>query len=74
MHAYEDRPTLDVALLCPKCGAHGTASWEAEKAGLLLVSLSAGFYERLARFKPYKIEVVCHACGTPQPQSAPRPS
>jgi hypothetical protein len=64
--------SMDVAIHCPKCGIHGTAVWETETSGPLLVSLSDAFYERLARFTPYRIEIVCHACGTPQPQRAPR--
>ena len=62
---------MDISIHCPKCGANGQAIWENEPRGLHLVSLSNGFYERLAKFTPYRIEIVCHACGTPQPQRRP---
>jgi len=63
--------TVAVAITCPKCEASGTAIWEAEKAGPCLVSLSGGFYERLAKFVPYTLEIVCHTCGTRQAQKSP---
>ena len=65
------RGPIDVPITCPRCGAHGTAVWESEKTGPCLVSLSGGFYERLAKFTPYKLEVVCHACGAKQMQNSP---
>lgn len=61
-----------VSLTCPKCGAVGAAVWEIEKWGPSLASLSGNFYERLAKFSPYKIEIVCHACGAPAVQSSDR--
>ena len=63
--------TVTVPITCPTCEASGTAVWEAEKAGPCLVSLSAGFYERLAKFVPYRLEIVCHACGARQSQRSP---
>ena len=63
---------LNRAIHCPKCGASGQAVWENEPLGLTLVSLSSGFYERLARFTPYRIDIVCHACGTALPEHTPR--
>ena len=63
--------TASVSINCPKCGANGTAVWEAEDAGPCLVSLSSGFYERLAKFTPYRLEIVCHGCGTRQAQRSP---
>lgn len=56
---------VTVSLTCPRCGAKGSAVWEKEKWGRCLASLSSNFYERLAKFNPYRIEIVCHACGTP---------
>lgn len=66
----QDQPphAVTIALTCPKCGAKGDAVWEKEKYGSSLATLSGNFYERLAKFSPYKIEIVCHACGTPIPQ------
>ena len=63
---------MDVPIKCPKCGANGNAVWESEKAGPCLVSLSTGFYERLAKFIPYTLEIVCHACGARQTQKSPK--
>jgi hypothetical protein len=63
--------TVNVPITCSKCGARGAAVWESEKTGPCLVSLSAGFYERLAKFVPYRLEIVCHACGTRQMQKSP---
>jgi hypothetical protein len=34
-----------------------------------MASLSDNFYERLARFRPYTIEIICHACGAQAGQS-----
>ena len=65
------RGTVDVPITCPRCGASGTAVWEGEKTGPCLVSLSRGFYERMAKFTPYKLEIVCHACGAKQIQNSP---
>jgi hypothetical protein len=70
MRASQPLPTQD-AIVCPRCAAHGVAIWEAEKTGPFLVSLSEEFYERLVKFAPYRVEIVCHACGTPQPQRFP---
>jgi len=52
-----------VSLTCPRCGTKGDAIWEMEKWGPSLASLSEAFYERLAKFSPYRIEIVCHGCG-----------
>ena len=72
MIASDEQATpMDVSIHCPKCGASGNAVWEKEQLGLTLVSLSAGFYERLAKFTPYRIEIVCHVCGTRQAEHAP---
>ena len=55
-----------IVILCPACGAVGRSLWEEEKGGLYLVSLSAGFYERLEPRAPYHLEIVCKGCGTAQ--------
>lgn len=49
---------------CPKCRATGSVVWERLGAAKSLVSVSSSFYERIAKFTPYKIEVVCQRCGT----------
>jgi len=61
-----------VAFACPKCGAKGRTVWERDEWGLSLVSLSGGFYERLKKLSPVNIEIVCHACGTAQPETSPQ--
>ena len=63
--------TVAVPILCPKCGASGDAVWEREASGPCLVSLSSAFYERLAKFVPYTLEIVCHGCGARQAQRNP---
>lgn len=64
-----------VAIACPKCRAAGTMVWEFEgTSGPSLVSLSSGFYERLSSLSPYRIEIVCHACGRRRPELVPAPA
>lgn len=56
---------IAVSLTCPRCGSVGSAVWEKQKWGPALATLSGNFYERLAKFSPYKIEIVCEGCGRP---------
>jgi hypothetical protein len=55
-------------IICPACGALGVVVWETDNRGRSLVSLSHGFYERISDREPYLIELVCHECGTAQPE------
>ena len=67
------RSQFRVELACRRCGQTGVSVWE-ENAAVgtdgpqpILVSLSDGFYERLARKSPHAIELVCHRCEAVQP-------
>jgi hypothetical protein len=61
-------PQFSVHIICPKCAAVGVVVWERDAAQNSLVSLSRGFYERISKKHPYSIELVCHECGTAQPE------
>lgn len=63
LNAGHEPDAVTVSLICPQCGAKGSAVWEKEKWGRSMAGLSGNFYERLAKFRPYKVEIVCHACG-----------
>jgi len=57
------------SLDCPGCGAQGALRWENAPTiygGQQLLAIEGDFYERLARRKPYAIELVCNGCGTVQ--------
>jgi len=55
-------------IVCPKCGQMGEILWERDGRRSLFLEVSPGFYERIANKVPYAIELVCHACGTAQPE------
>jgi hypothetical protein len=59
---------FSINIICPKCGTVGVVVWESAAGQTSLVRLSNGFYERLAKKDPYPIELVCHDCGTAQPE------
>lgn len=64
MSAQLQQEQYSVNARCPKCRATGSVVWERQGAAKSLVSVSSSFYERIAKFTPYKIEVVCQRCGT----------
>ena len=55
-----------VAVQCHWCGHNGVSLWEDTDGDRQIVSLD-GFYERLARKEPFRIETVCNSCGKVQP-------
>lgn len=55
-------------IMCSKCGAFGEMVWENQSGNRSLVSVSSGFHERISKKKPYPIELVCHGCGSAQPE------
>ena len=61
---------VSVNIICPKCRAIGVVVWEQDGAERSLLSLSSGFHERLSKKAPYPIELVCHGCGTAQPEDS----
>lgn len=65
---YPELPQISANIVCPKCEAVGVVVWEINGEERSLVSLSRGFYERISTTSPYPIELVCHQCGTAQPE------
>jgi hypothetical protein len=68
------RERFSVPVKCGRCGQQGTIVWE-ENAGdalsrgpqTTLVSISSGFYERVARSHRGSVEIVCQRCNTVLP-------
>ena len=68
------REQFSVPIKCGRCGQQGKIIWE-ENAGdalargpqTALVSLSSGFYERVARNHRGSAEIVCQKCNTVLP-------
>jgi len=67
-----EREQFTVDLKCHRCGQTGISIWEenaqAHRDGpdMSLISVSSGFYERLARKNPCAIVLVCHSCKAVQ--------
>ena len=55
-----------LAIKCHWCGNTGLTIWEKAEAGRQLVSIE-GFYERVRKKQPFKIESVCNVCDRVQP-------
>src|ERR1700748_923063 len=59
-------------IICPKRGQQGYILWDeiplADGTDKQLNRIEGPFYERIARRDPYPIELVCHGCGTAQPE------
>jgi len=55
-----------IELKCRWCGHAGSALWEETPKGRQLISLT-GFYERVRRKLPFRIETVCDNCDRAQP-------
>jgi hypothetical protein len=53
-------------ITCPWCGHTGSALWEETAQGRQLINLN-GFYERICRKLPFRIETVCNDCDRAQP-------
>ena len=68
------REQFSVPVKCGRCGQQGMIVWE-ENAGdslargpeTMLVSLSGGFYERVARNHRGSVEIACQKCNTALP-------
>jgi hypothetical protein len=61
-------PQVPTNITCPKCKAIGVVVWEMAGAERCLVSLTRNFHERISKIDPFPIELVCHGCGTTQPE------
>jgi hypothetical protein len=59
-----DQFTLTIE--CPWCGHSGSSLWEQTPTGPEMVSVD-GFYERITKKQPFRIETVCNACDRAQP-------
>jgi hypothetical protein len=55
-----------LVIKCRWCGHVGSALWEETPRGRQLISLT-GFYERICRKLPFRIETVCDSCDRAQP-------
>ena len=61
-----ERDPFTVAVRCHWCGHNGMSLWEEADGNRQLVSLD-GFYERLARKEPFRIETIRNSCTKAQP-------
>jgi len=60
----QEQFTLNIK--CPWCGHQGSSLWEQTPTGPQLINLD-GFYERICRKLPFRIETVCNNCDRVQP-------
>jgi ribosomal protein L37E len=67
------REQFSVPIKCGRCGQQGNIVWE-ENVGAsprgpqtAFVSVSSGFYERVARNHRGSVEIVCQRCNTVLP-------
>lgn len=65
-HQFKEPNQFTLAIKCHWCGHCGSTLWENTEAGRQIVSVD-GFYERITKKRPFRIEKVCNACGKAQP-------
>lgn len=65
-HEFRERSRFTLDMNCHWCGHKGLSIWETTGTGHQIVSLE-GFYDRVMKKAPFRIETVCDACDRAQP-------